>query len=109
MLHVYHVFHILRGEGFKIQLIRNVKVGADCFRIVIDNNRFIAFPGKSPGSMHGAIVEFDTLTDTDGAGTQNENLLCAHSFPRLHFPRRIRNNSKGCSLQIPAAQVSTIL
>ena len=86
MLHVYHVFHILRGEGFKIQLIRNVKVGADCFRIVIDNNRFIAFPGKSPGGMHGAIVEFDTLADTDRAGTQNENLFARIRFHGFIFP-----------------------
>ena len=62
MLDVYHIFHILRCEGFKIQLIRNIEVGADRLRVVVDNHGLIAFPGKRPGGMYGAVIELDALS-----------------------------------------------
>ena len=63
----YNTLHILRRKGFKVQLIRNIKVRAYGFRIVIDDDGLIARLCKSPGGMDGAVVELDSLSDADGA------------------------------------------
>ena len=77
MLDVHHVLHILRRQRLKIQLIRDIEVRAHGLRIVIDDDRLIARFGKGPGGMDGAVVEFDSLSDTDGAASQHQHLLRA--------------------------------
>ena len=80
---VYNIFHIFRCQRFEIQLIRNVKVGADCLRIVVDNDGLIIFLCKCPGTMYRAEVKFDTLTDTDWTGTKYQyffTVFCFHHF-----------------------------
>ena len=77
MLDVHHVLHILRRQRLKIQLIRDIEVRAHGLRIVVDDDRLIARFGKGPGGMDGAVVEFDSLPDTDGAASQHQHLLRA--------------------------------
>ena len=96
MLDVHHVLHILRRQRLKIQLVRDIKVRAHGLRIVVDDDRLIARFGKSPGSVDGAVVEFDSLPDADGAASQHQHLLradgtvraqlAASGFLRLVFP-----------------------
>ena len=96
MLDVHHVLHILRRQRLKIQLVRDVEVRAHGLRIVVDDDRLIARFGKSPGGVDGAVVEFDSLPDADGAASQHQHLLradgtvraqlAASGFLRLVFP-----------------------
>ena len=64
-LNIYDVFHILRCQRLEIQFICNVKVGADCFRVIIYDNCLIPFFFKCPGTVYGTEIEFNTLSDTD--------------------------------------------
>ena len=41
LLHVDHIFHVLRCQRLKIQLVRNIEVGADGLRIVVDDDGFV--------------------------------------------------------------------
>ena len=75
LLNIHDALHILRGKGFKIQLIRNIKVRADGFRIIVYNNGLIAFPAESPGTVDRTEVKLNSLSYTDWAGPQNEHLL----------------------------------
>ena len=74
LLNIHDALHILRGKGFKIQLIRNIKVRADGLRIIVDNNGLIAFPAECPGTVDRTEVKFNSLSNTDWAGTQNKHL-----------------------------------
>ena len=77
MLDVHHILHILRRQRLKIQLVRDIEVRAHGLRIIIDDDRLITRSGKSPGGMDGAVVEFDSLSDSDGAASQHQNFLRA--------------------------------
>ena len=90
MLDVYDVLHILRRQRLKVQLVRDVKVSGDRLRIVIDDNGLIPFAGKGPGCMHGAVIKFNTLADTNRSGAQNQNLLAVgNALLRLIRIRRV--------------------
>ena len=78
-----NVFHILRSQRFKIQLIRYIKIRADRFRIVIDNNCLIARPGKRPGGMDRTIIKLNSLADPDRTGPQHKHFLFAGCLYRL--------------------------
>ena len=75
LFQIHDALHILRGQGFKIELVRNVKICADGLRIVVHDDGFITFPGKCPGTVHGAEVKLNPLADPDGAGAENQNLF----------------------------------
>ena len=75
LLNIHNTLHVLRCQRFKIQLVRNVKIRADRLRIVVDNNGLIALPGKCPGAVYAAEIEFDSLADTDRAGTKDQYFL----------------------------------
>ena len=83
LLQIYDAFHIFRRKGLEVKLIRDIKVGADRLRVIIDDDRLIPFLGKCPGTVHGAEVKLDTLSDTDRAGAQNQDLLPSGSLYRL--------------------------
>ena len=77
------IFHVFRSQGLKVQLIRNVKVCADCLRIIVDDDRLISFLCESPGTVYGTEVKLDSLSDTDRSGTKNKYFLfifCRHSL-----------------------------
>ena len=69
LLHIDNILYILRGQRLKVELVRNVKIGTHRLRVVVDDNGLIPFSGKRPGSVHGAVVELNPLSDTDGSGT----------------------------------------
>ena len=68
-LDIYNALHIFRCQRLKIQLVCNIKICAHRFRVIIYNDRFIAFFGKCPCTMHGTKVELDSLTDPYRART----------------------------------------
>ena len=48
--------------------------------VSIDDDCFITCLAKSPDRMNGTIVEFNTLTNSDRAGTDNDNLLLIRRY-----------------------------
>ena len=80
---VYNIFHIFRCQRFEIQLICNVKVGTDRFRIVVDNDSLIIFLCKGPCTVNRTEVKFNTLSDTNWSGTKYQHFFtvsCFHYF-----------------------------
>ena len=75
MLDVHNVLHILRCQRLEVKLVCNIKVCGNRLRVVIDDDGLIAFSCKGPSSMHGAVVELDSLSDPDRAGAKDKNLL----------------------------------
>ncbi len=75
-----NIFHILRRKWLEIELVCNIEIGTYCLRVIIDDNRLISGPGKSPGSMYRTVIELDSLSDSNGAGTKDKYLLPAHRF-----------------------------
>ena len=67
LLLVDDVQNVFCSQRFKIQAIRDVKVRTDRLRIVVDDDGFIAHLAQRPDGMHRAVVEFDALSDADGA------------------------------------------
>ena len=67
LLDVHDRLHILRGQRLKVKLVGNIKVRRYRLRVVVDDNRLPALLGKRPGTVYGAEVELDTLSDTDRA------------------------------------------
>ena len=86
MLDIHDGFHILRRQGLKIQLIRNIKVCADRLRVVVDDNGLIACSGECPCSMHRAKIELDSLPDPDRTGTQYQHFFASGGFLCLTLP-----------------------
>ena len=67
------ILHILRRQRFKIEFICDIKIRTYCFRVIVYNDCLISRFCKSPCSMYGAIIELDTLPDTDRAGTKHKH------------------------------------
>ena len=83
LLKVHNRFDILRGQRLKVELVRNVKVGRDRLRIVVDDDGLIALFPEGKGAVHGAEVELDALADAYRAGAENQNLLLRLCLLRL--------------------------
>ena len=75
LLNVHNTLHVFRSQWFKIQLIRNIEVGAYRLRIIIYDNGLIAFSAERPGAVNRAEVKFDSLADTNRAGTEDKHLF----------------------------------
>ena len=83
---IENVLHVFGGKRFKIQSIRRVEVGGNRFGVIVDNRYFVAEFFQSPNAMHGRVVEFDTLTDTDRTRTDNDDTLFAvFAYERFGF------------------------
>ena len=67
LFQLHDALHILRGQRLKIKLVSNVKIRADRFRIVVYNDCLISLFLKCPGAVHGAKVELNSLSDSDGS------------------------------------------
>ena len=65
MLDVDDIFYIFRCQRLEIQFICDIEVGADGLRVVVDDDGLIALFLECPGTMYGAEVKLDTLSDTD--------------------------------------------
>ena len=61
--------YIFRRQRLEVKFVRNVKIRADRLRVIVDNDRLVAFFLKGPGTVYGAEVKLDPLTDPDRAGT----------------------------------------
>ena len=84
-LNINYIFHIFRSQRLEIQLVGNIEVGTYGLRVVVHDNSLIAFLRESPGTVHGAEVKLDTLSDTDRAGTKNQYLFAVMSALCLIF------------------------
>ena len=80
---IYNIFHVFRCQWFKVQFVRHIKIRADCFRIVIDDNCLITTLSQRPHAVHGTEIELDSLSDTDWAGAKNHNSFSG--FLLFHF------------------------
>ena len=72
---IYDISYIFRCQRFKIQFICHVKVRTYGLWIVIYNNCLIAALFKRPCTVNRTEVEFDTLSDTDWAGTKYQHFF----------------------------------
>ena len=75
LLLVDHVEHVLRSQGLEVELVGSIEVGADRFRVVVDDQPL--HPGllQRPDSVDRAVVELDSLANADRPGTQHDHPL----------------------------------
>ena len=85
LLKANDTLHILIGQRLKVQLVRNIKIRGHRLRVVVHNNGLVSLPGEGPGTVHRAVIELDTLSDTDGAGTEHQHFLLSTGLHRLVF------------------------
>src|SRR5690606_12668928 len=67
--------HVFQRDWFKEQTIRGVIVGGYGFRVAVDHNGFVAVFAHSESGVYTAVVKLDTLANTVGAATDNQNLF----------------------------------
>ena len=67
--------HILYSERLKIKPVGGIVIGRDGLRIAVDHDRLVARCCQREAGVAAAIVEFDTLADTIGATTQDDDFL----------------------------------
>ena len=82
-LNVNNIFYIFRCQRLEIQFVCNVKVRADGFRVVVDDDRLISGFLECPGTVYGTEVELDSLSDTDRAGAKYQNFLSVMGLNRF--------------------------
>ena len=70
-----YVEHIFQGQRFKVQLIGNVEVSGNSFRVVVDDDGFVAHFAQRPYGVYGAVVKFYALTNADRTGAKHYNFL----------------------------------
>src|SRR5258705_2190211 len=65
---------------FEIKFIGHIKISTHCLRIAIDHDEFITafFYGKQ--TMHTTIIKFNSLPDTIGTRSKNDNFLFVRDF-----------------------------
>ena len=67
--------HVFFGQGFEIQLVGDREIRRNGFRVVVDDDRFVAGFLDRPDRMHGRVVELDPLADTDRTGAQDDDFF----------------------------------
>ncbi|EJX05284.1 hypothetical protein EVA_06609 [gut metagenome] len=73
---VQNIFH---SQRLKVELVRACIVSGDSFRVVINDDCFIACLTDGHDSMNSGVVKFNALTDTDRSGTQNDDLTAVRN------------------------------
>ena len=66
-------FDIVPCNRFKVKAVCGVKVGGNGFRVVVDNDYFVAKFFERPYGVYAGVVKFNPLTDTDRTGTKYDN------------------------------------
>ena len=69
------VHHVLHRQRLEVELIAGRVVRRHGFRVVVDDDRFVARFAYRPDGMHRRIVEFHALPDPDGSRTQHHDFL----------------------------------
>ena len=103
---VDNVQHVLRSERLEIKSVGNVKVGRNCFRIVVYDNRFVTGFAQSPNGMDGAIIKLNALPDTNRTGTEYDNLFLVADFRLIDFRAESRVVVRSVSLKFCGASVN---
>ncbi len=62
-------------EGFDVGHIRETGIGHDRSRVRIDQHDLVAQGSQSLAGLGSGIVEFTSLPDDDGAGTDDQNFM----------------------------------
>ena len=75
LLELDDVHHILRSQRLEVQLVGGGVVGGDGLRVVVDDDGLVAGLTDGHDRVDRGVVKLHTLTDTDGAGAQNHDLL----------------------------------
>ena len=80
--HFDYIHNIFHCERFKVEFVCCCVVCGNCFRVVVDDDSFVACFLDCPYSVYCGVVEFNALTDTDRAGTENKDflLVCYNTF-----------------------------
>ena len=68
-----YIHNVDRSERFKIKTVCSVKVCRNSFRIVVYDCNFVAELFERPYALNRGIVEFNSLSDSDWPGTQDNN------------------------------------
>ena len=68
-------FNVLLCQWVKVQSVAGVEVGGNSFGVVIADDCLAALFLQRPYAVNGAIVELDTLTDSDRTGTEYNYFL----------------------------------
>ena len=99
-----YVEHVFQGQRFKVQFIRDIEVSGNGFRVVVDDDGFVAHFAERPYGVYGAVVKFYALTDTDRTGTKYNNFfLVAYSNFVFFFVGGIV--VRGCSFKFCSAGI----
>ena len=62
-------------QRVKVQAVTGIKVGGDGLGVVVDEDGLAAVLLQRPDRVDRAIVKLNALTDADGAGAENKDLL----------------------------------
>ena len=62
-------------QRVKVQAVAGVKVGGDRLGVIVDKDGLAAVLLQRPDRVDRAIVKLNALTDADGAGAENKDLL----------------------------------
>ena len=102
---VDNIEYILNSQRLKVQFIGNIEVSGNGFRVVVDDNGFIAHFLQRPYAVYGAVVKFYALTDTDRTGAEyNYSLLVAYFNLILGFVAGVVVRS--CSFKFRSAGIN---
>ena len=71
------VFHILRGQGVKVEPVPCVEVGGYGLRVVVADHSLISHFLERPHAVYGAVVKFYALSYADRAGAEYQHTLLA--------------------------------
>ena len=66
---------IFSSQWLKIQPVTGIKVRGYRFRVIVDDDGFVASFADCPDAVNGAIVEFNALANADRAGAENDDFL----------------------------------
>ena len=74
LLHPQDFEDVFQGQGFEIEAVGGVVVGADSLRVAVDHDGFIARGGQRIAGVDAAIVELDPLADAVRAAAKDDDL-----------------------------------
>ncbi|MCG3141142.1 MAG: hypothetical protein HDKAJFGB_02357 [Anaerolineae bacterium] len=104
-----HVHHIFKRDGFKIQTVGGVVIGADRFGIAIQHNRFDAQVLKRVTGMNTAIIKLDALPDAIRSAAENQNFFAVRRFRFIHRSRIRRIQIRRERFKLCRARINSLI